>query len=365
MAIGRNKNQNIDKKTTAHPVTPFNLNSYFPNTVPTSSILGTVENPKKIEVDPRITQRATTTSGAVIPTSTKTTAKTVPAKTSGSGSGSGGSGGGSYSAPATTTASTQNDALTYMTDMFNKLMEAQYNSPYAQAQQAALDKLLNREAFSYNHLEDPAYQAYAKQYAFYGDQARQDTLGDVAGMTGGMPSSYAVSAAQQAQNQWNSRLTDIIPQLQDAAYQRYQGDFQNNVDVSNILATLDSTAYSRYDNDRNFAWNGASTIGGMQYQVNRDNVLDAQWLAQFNADEAQRAVSNAINQKQISIQEGELALKKAEAERSGNGHYTEALAEAFASGDPVGWLQKNAANMTPEMYEWLKSQIGSTSSSGI
>lgn len=273
---------------------------------------------------------------------------------------------GSYSAPAVSApASTQNDALAYMETMFNKLIEAQYNNPYAQYQQAALEKLLNRPAFSYNHLEDPAYQAYAKQYAFYGDQARQDTLGDVAGMTGGMPSSYAVSAAQQAQNQWNSRLTDIIPELQNAAYQRYQGDFENTLDVSNILNTLDSTAYSKFDNDRNFAWSGASTIGGMQYQVNRDKVLDSQWLAQFNADEAQRAVSNAISQKQISIQEGNLALAQAEALRNNNSHWTSALQEAMASGDPLAWLQANASAMTPEMYEWIKSQISGTSSSGI
>lgn len=266
----------------------------------------------------------------------------------------------SYSAPQQ-----QYDALGYLEAIYNKLNETQYNSPYTEAQQAVLDKLLNRDPFSYNYLEDPAYQAYAKQYAFYGDQARQDTLGDVAGMTGGMPSSYAVSAAQQAQNQWNSRLTDIIPELQNAAYQRYQGDFQNNVDVSNILNTLDSTAYSRYDNDRNFAWNGATTIGGMQYQVNRDNVLDAQWLAQFNADEAQRAVSNAISNKQISIQEGELALKQAEAQRNSNGYYTTVLAEAIASGNPTKWLQDNASSMTPELYEYIKSQIGGSTGSAI
>ena len=70
-----------------------------------------------------------------------------------------------------------------------------YVSPYGDQLQAALDKLINREEFSYDYLNDPIYQQYAKQYGIQGDMARQDTLGDVASMTGGMPSSWAVSVS--------------------------------------------------------------------------------------------------------------------------------------------------------------------------
>lgn len=127
-----------------------------------------------------------------------------------------------------------------------------YVSPYESQLQAALDKLINREEFSYDYLSDPVYQQYAKQYGIQGDMARQDTLGDVASMTGGMPSSWAVSAAQQAQNSWNSGLNDIIPSLQEAAYQKYLGNYEADANLASLLSSLDGMAYERYNQDRNY-----------------------------------------------------------------------------------------------------------------
>jgi len=127
-----------------------------------------------------------------------------------------------------------------------------YVSPYESQLKKALDKLMSREEFSYDYLNDPLYQQYAKSYGIQGDMARQDTLGDIASMTGGLPSSYAVTAAQQAQNSWNSALNDMIPQLHDAAYRRYMGDYEADANLANMLTTLDSMAYDRYNTDRNY-----------------------------------------------------------------------------------------------------------------
>ena len=127
-----------------------------------------------------------------------------------------------------------------------------YVSPYESQLQAALNKLMSREEFKYDYLSDPLYQQYAKQYGIQGDLARQDTLGDVASMTGGMPSSYAVTAAQQAQNGWNSALNDMIPALQEAAYQKYMGDYEADRNLLSMLSSLDGMAYDRYNQDRNY-----------------------------------------------------------------------------------------------------------------
>ena len=127
-----------------------------------------------------------------------------------------------------------------------------YVSPYESQLQAALNKLMSREEFKYDYLSDPLYQQYAKQYGIQGDLARQDTLGDVASMTGGMPSSYAVTAAQQAQNGWNSALNDMIPALQEAAYKKYMGDYEADRNLLSMLSSLDGMAYDRYNQDRNY-----------------------------------------------------------------------------------------------------------------
>ena len=49
----------------------------------------------------------------------------------------------------------------------------------------------------------------------------EDLLGELSASTGGVASSYAVSAAAQARENYNRKLTDKIPQLYEDAYERY------------------------------------------------------------------------------------------------------------------------------------------------
>ncbi len=87
--------------------------------------------------------------------------------------------------------------------------------------------------FSYEHETDPVYQAYQKQYEREGRRAQQNALGDAAAMTGGIPSTYAVSAATQAGDYYASQLSDKIPELYQAAYNRHLQDLnQWNTDRS-------------------------------------------------------------------------------------------------------------------------------------
>ena len=118
---------------------------------------------------------------------------------------------------------------------------------------AMLKKVLNREAFSYDHTTDPSYLAYEQQYKRLGDRAREDTLGDIASLTGGYASSWAASAASQAQNDYNQQLSAIIPELREAAYNRYMDEY--NMDVSNLglLMDVDNTAYNRKMDEKNQA----------------------------------------------------------------------------------------------------------------
>lgn len=79
--------------------------------------------------------------------------------------------------------------------------------------------------FEYDAASDPVYAQYRKQYLREGKRATEDTMGAAAAMTGGIPSSYAVTAAGQAGNYYNAQLTDKIPELYEAAYNRYLNEF--------------------------------------------------------------------------------------------------------------------------------------------
>lgn len=80
------------------------------------------------------------------------------------------------------------------------------------------------DSFSYDPQTDRLYQAYKKQYVRQGRQASADTMGNLAAMTGGMPSSYAATAAAQAGNHYAAALSDKVPELYQAAYGQYQAD---------------------------------------------------------------------------------------------------------------------------------------------
>lgn len=125
-------------------------------------------------------------------------------------------------------------------------------SQYGDAINKLTDAVVNRQQFTYDPATDPSYKAAAKQYNRLGDRARQNTLGDISSMTGGMPSSYAVSAAQQAQNDYNVQLSNMIPQLMQAAYDRYQGEFNMNLGALGALSDRDNALYSRWNDDRNY-----------------------------------------------------------------------------------------------------------------
>lgn len=87
----------------------------------------------------------------------------------------------------------------------------------------AIDAYKNN-TFSYDYTKDPSYKAYEKEYKRNGQFAMDDTLAKVAARTGGVASSYAVSAAGQAYNDYMAGLTDKIPALEQAAYNRYLND---------------------------------------------------------------------------------------------------------------------------------------------
>lgn len=80
-------------------------------------------------------------------------------------------------------------------------------------------------AFSYDASQDPSYSALKKSYLREGERAREDTMAQASAMTGGVPSSYAVTAASQAGDYYNTQLADAIPTLEQNAYQRYLNEY--------------------------------------------------------------------------------------------------------------------------------------------
>ena len=97
--------------------------------------------------------------------------------------------------------------------------------------------------WNYDPLQDASYQALAKIYGARGNTAAKNTLADAAALNGGFGTSYAVSAAQQARNQYNQELASLVPQLEQASYERQQAGLNN-------LMALDESQYGRFSDDQ-------------------------------------------------------------------------------------------------------------------
>lgn len=118
---------------------------------------------------------------------------------------------------------------------------------------AALKAYLNPQPFTYDPAKDPAMAQYRKQFLREATRAQQDTLGQLATATGGIPSSYALTASQQAGDYYRSQLMDVLPELQSQAYSRYLQDITQKGNALQALSTDRSNAYKEWLTEREYA----------------------------------------------------------------------------------------------------------------
>ncbi len=180
---------------------------------------------------------------------------------------------------------------------------------------SVFDKIMNREDFSYDLNGDALYQQYKDKYIQQGKMAMQDTMGQAAAMTGGYGNSYAATVGNQAYQASLENLNDIVPELYQMAYDKYNQEGQDlynqyamlsddrnaqygmHMDEYNQLAADRDYYANAYDNERtydynkyaaerDFSYGQYSDDKSYAYQTHRDAIADEQWKREF--DEAQR-----------------------------------------------------------------------------
>lgn len=122
----------------------------------------------------------------------------------------------------------------------------EYNSQYSDRISQLVEEILNRPEFSYDLNADPVYRQYRTQYMQAGNLAMRDVQGQAAALSGGYGNSYAVTAGSQAYQQYLTQLNQQVPQLYQAAYDRYQGQGQQLMDQMGTLMEMDQAAYDQY-----------------------------------------------------------------------------------------------------------------------
>ena len=207
--------------------------------------------------------------------------------------------------------------------------------------QDIVDRILNREEFSYDLDGDALYQQYKDKYIKQGRMAMEDTMGQAAAMTGGYGNSYAQTAGQQAYNAQLDNLNDIVPELYQMAYDRYNQQGQDLYNKYSMLSDDKSTEYGMWGDGYN------RLVGERDYAS--DSYFNSATMYNSNRDTGnaltQQEIQNDWNERQVKIAEEELELKKnssvsSNTDSSGDGGTTTIPVEAasdYADWDALDW----------------------------
>ena len=120
------------------------------------------------------------------------------------------------------------------------------------AYQRLLQQAASPGAFRYNPNSQVA-RNYADIYRREGNRATANALAQAAAATGGVPSSYAVGAAQQAGAYYASQLADKQAELEQQAYNRYLNERAASLQGLEALGADRADAYNKYLKEQELA----------------------------------------------------------------------------------------------------------------
>ena len=179
-----------------------------------------------------------------------------------------------------------------------------YQSQYQASLDDIINRILNREKFSYDLNGDAIYQQYKDQYTQQGKMAMMDTMGQAAALTGGYGNSYAQQVGQQTYQGYLQNLNDIVPELYQMAYDRYNQEGNDLYNQYSLLGTQEEQDYGRYrdsyadwesergflynqyNSERNYDYSKYADDRDFSYGQFADDRSYGQWQAEF--DEAKR-----------------------------------------------------------------------------
>ena len=197
----------------------------------------------------------------------------------------------------------------------------EYQSTWQGQINGILDRIMNREEFSYDVNKDALYQQMKDQYTALGKIASQDVMGQAAAMTGGYGNSYASSAGNQAYQAYLQQLNEAVPELYGMARDQYNQEGQEMYNQYGLLAEQENQDYGRwvdsynqwaserdrlqgnyndersfdygkYTDERNFAYGAYADDKNYAYNDYRNAIADQQWQTQY--DEAVRQYNEGM-----------------------------------------------------------------------
>jgi hypothetical protein len=158
-----------------------------------------------------------------------------------------------------------------------------------------MDKIMNREKFSYDVDNDPLFQQALASSMNSGKQAMQDTIGQASALTGGYGSTYATSAGNQVYNSFIEDAYDNLPQYYQMALDAYQMEGEEMYRQFGVVSEMDDKEFNRNVAAYDATYQHRNQMYNEAYGEFRDTKNDAFNMANLQLNEHGQRVSDAYN----------------------------------------------------------------------
>lgn len=238
-------------------------------------------------------------------------------------------------------------------DRYEKVLSSkpgEYESAYRREMEDILEKLENREDFSYSLNDDILYRQYRDSYMSAGRQAMEDVSGQAAALTGGYGNTYAASASSAAYERYLAQLSDKIPELYQLSRQAYDAEGDELYSLYSLYMAADSADYEKY-RDSVSDWQNERNYYYGEYLDELENARDdyyerlavLQDAAEMesddywnNADQQNALEQLRLNREKFEYDKAQDSVKKTSSSSSGGKKVTVSLyddaLEAYESG---------------------------------
>ena len=226
-----------------------------------------------------------------------------------------------------------------------------YQSRWDAELDSLYDQITNRKPFQYDLNLDALYQQYKEQYQRLGRTAMQDTMGQAASLTGGFGSTYAEQVGQQTYNAYLQSLNNIVPELYDRAYGRYQDEGQDLYNRYGLVSDRESMDYSKYRDTVSDYYNDlADARSAYDSEWNKDYT---QWSDQLSYWQQKAAQEQAYWQSQQKAAGGGSGGGSGRAGSSGTGNGKGYIDNTYNSGGAGGATAQTYNQLKRGMTEWI------------
>lgn len=165
------------------------------------------------------------------------------------------------------------EAMQYTNSLLEKLSSGR--TSYTDQIKEMMNKIQNREKFSYDVENDTLFQQALASAMGSGKQAMQDTIGQASALTGGYASTYATSAGNQAYNAYIEDAYNNLPEYYQMAMEAYNMEGQEMYNQLNMLNQADATEYGRLYDSWNANFTNAQNMYNQEYGAWQDSVNNA------------------------------------------------------------------------------------------